>query len=112
MKFPLDKYRYYVNGNKVIAVSTYAGRTVKGTASCHPSDIFDLEKGKLIAAAKCNEKIAARRYARAQKKFLEAVQEMDKAAAQVAKMQDYKKEAFIAYNEAAIECDNIIKDFS
>lgn len=34
MRFPFDKYKYYHNGNQVIAVSTFAGKTVKGIAKC------------------------------------------------------------------------------
>ena len=39
MKFDENKYKYYTAGNKVIAVSTYAGKTVKGVAKCDPKDI-------------------------------------------------------------------------
>lgn len=64
-KFSPDKYRYIVNGNTVIAISTYAGKTVKGVAKCDPEDTFDLEKGKKLAAARCNEKVCRKRLRRA-----------------------------------------------
>jgi hypothetical protein len=57
MRFPFDKYKYYHNGNQVIAVSTFAGKTVKGIAKCDPNDTFSLETGKHLAALKCNNKI-------------------------------------------------------
>ena len=109
MSFPLEKYRYYVNGNKVIAVSTYAGRTVKGTATCHPSDNFDLEKGKMLAAAKCNEKVAYRRMKRAYAKLAEAQENLAKAQKAVEKEAEYAREAYIAYNEAGVEYDTLIR---
>ena len=45
MKYSLDKYKYFTyydkNGKKTIsAVSTYAGKTVKGYAKCDPRDNF------------------------------------------------------------------------
>ena len=54
-------YRYFIAGNKVIAVSTYAGKTVRGIAICSPEDKFDIEFGKKLAAARCNEKVAEKR---------------------------------------------------
>ena len=44
--YPFEKYRYYTAGNKIIAVSTYAGKTVRGIAKCAEGDTFDIEKGK------------------------------------------------------------------
>ena len=65
--FPLEKYKYVCYTQKdgikvIIAMSTYAGKTVKGMAKCHPSDTYDEEKGKKLAAARCNLKIAELRY--------------------------------------------------
>ena len=75
MKYPLSKYKFIIvnsfdenKPHQVIALSTYAGKTVRGTAKVHPSDTFDLEKGKTLAAARCNLKIAEKRVKRAQKK--------------------------------------------
>ena len=66
--FPLERYKFAINGNTVIAISTYAGKTVKGTAQCHPNDKFDLEKGKELAAARCDLKVRRKRFAAANKK--------------------------------------------
>ena len=46
MEYSLDRYNYYTTQNKVIAVSTYAGRTVKGIAKCDPRDTFSIDSGK------------------------------------------------------------------
>ena len=110
--FPLDKYRYYFAGNKIIATSTYAGRTVRGVSICHPEDNYNKETGMRLAAARCNEKVAQKRYARAQMKYVEAMAARDKALAEVDRMRSYMNDSFIAMNEAAQECDNIIKEIA
>ena len=60
-----NNYKYFVSGNKVIAVSTYAKKTVRGVAKCSSADDFDEEKGKKLAAARCNLKVSQKRYDRA-----------------------------------------------
>lgn len=109
MSYPLSKYRYYTNGRQVIAVSTYGGKTVRGVAKCAPTDHFNLEIGKEIAAARCNEKVAIKRYNRAEHKYQEALAALRAAEAQVAKMKRYMNDAFIAKNEAAVTHDMLIK---
>ena len=106
--FPLEKYRYYVDGNRVIAVSTYCGKTVRGVAVCHPDDTFDLELGKRIAAAKCNERVAFKRLERASNKAMEAGLDVVRAQQHQDAMRAYYNDAYIAYNEAAAEHDALI----
>lgn len=62
-------YKYIVTPNKVIALSTYAGRPVRGIAKCHPNDTFDVEFGKKLAAARCNYKVAVKRHRAAWNKY-------------------------------------------
>ena len=109
MSFPLEKYRFYTNGNRIIAVSTYAGKTVRGVAICHPDDNFNLETGKQIAAARCNEKIARKRLERASAKAIAAGVNLENAKAKLAKEQAYYNDAYIAYNEAGVEYDKLIE---
>lgn len=55
-------YDYYTNEKDVVvAVTHYAGRTVRGVAKCNPADTFDFELGKRIAKAKCEVKVAKKR---------------------------------------------------
>ena len=93
-------YKYVVTPNKVIALSSYAGRTVRGVAKCHPGDTFDVEVGKALAAARCNEKVAAKRYARANKKYNEMCSEWMALQDRAHKLSDYLKDSYIAYKEA------------
>lgn len=110
--YPIDKYRFYDAGNKIIAVSTYAGRQVRGVAICHPDDKFDIETGKKIAAARCNCRIANKRYERAQAKYVEAQKQFVCAQRYLDKMKEYMTDSFLAANEAAQQCDNIIKEIN
>ena len=57
----MSQYRFYDNGSKVVAVSSYAGRPVRGVAKCDPRDSFDIEKGRALAEARCDVKVAQKR---------------------------------------------------
>lgn len=100
MEYSLDKYKYFVptkaDGTpyKVVAVSTYAGRTVRGVAKCDPKDTFDTEKGKQLAAARCQAKVSSQRLKRATKKLDEAVKALEKA-------QKYYDDMTVYFNDSA-----------
>ena len=110
--YPIEKYKFYDAGNKIIAVSTYAGKQVRGVAICHPDDNFNLETGKQIAAARCNYRIATKRYERAQAKYAEAQEQLLYAQQHLDKMKEYMTDSFLAANEAAQQCDRIIKEMT
>lgn len=94
-------YKYVViPGKKVIAISTYAGRTVKGVAKCHPNDTFDVEFGKKLAAARCNEKISYKRFTRALNKYKETIDESLALDKKIVQMRDYVLDASAAHEEA------------
>ena len=85
---------------EIIAFSTFGGKSVRGKAICAVGDTFDEEKGKLLAAARCNEKIAVKRYKRAKRKIAEA----EKAVADATKFYDamrhYRDDAYHAMIQA------------
>lgn len=96
--YPIDKYRYYTaktatGSRKIIAVSTYAGKTVRGVAICHPEDTFDIEKGKEIAAARCALKVAMKRLGRARKAYRDTNDKLDQLYNKVEKMRQYYSDA-------------------
>ena len=101
-------YRYFIAGNKVIAVSTYAGKTVRGIAICSPEDEFDIEFGKKLAAARCNEKVAEKRLNRASNKFNALLDERNELFVKLENAEDYYHNSYVAYNEAAQETDQLI----
>ena len=100
MELPMKKYRFYTSKNKVIAVSTYAGKPVRGVAKCNPEDEFSLEDGKKLAAARCNEKISCKRLRRAMRKLAEAEDEYSAAQRRYEKMKEYLKDAQVSCLDA------------
>lgn len=112
--FPIEKYKFYVNDEenptKVYAISTYAGCTVKGISKCDPRDTFSLEKGKELAAARCNEKIAKRRFARAKEKYNEARLQSYRADARVGKMGAYFNDAYDQLRKARDYANKLLKE--
>ena len=116
MKYSLDKYKLYQFKNEnggltIVAASTYAGRTVKGYAKCDPRDEFDIEKGKKLAAARCNLKVAEKRKMRAGNKYIEASIAADQAVAYFDRMKQYFMDADDQADEARAERDELMKDY-
>lgn len=108
--FPIERYRFYQSNNKIIAVSTYGGKTVRGVATCHPNDTFDLEKGKKIAAARCGKKIAEKRMKRAENKFLEAGFKLWEADNHYEAMESYLDDANNEYIEICDELTSLLAE--
>ena len=104
------KYRYYKAGNKIIAVSSYAGKTVKGYAKCHPSDTFDVETGKKLATLRCAQKIAEKRFNRAAMCEAKAKEAVKAAELHYRDMGDYRTDAAIAWDKADTELKNFVKE--
>ena len=105
MSIDLTKYKFVTHNRKdgrieIIALATFAGKMVRGKAICAESDTFDEEKGKLLAAARCNEKIAAKRYARAQRKFAKAGKAVADATKFYDAMRHYRDDAYHAMVQA------------
>ena len=108
--YPIEKYKFYSTTNKVVAVSTYQGRTVRGVATCDPKDTFDIEKGKMLAAARCNQKIAMKRRDRADRELRKAVAAYDKAQKHMYKMNDYYEDSRQAVKNATSTVDQLLAD--
>ena len=105
MSIDMSTYTFITHTRKdgrveIIAFSTFGGKSVRGKAICAEGDTFDEEKGKLLAAARCNEKIAVKRYKRAKRKIAEA----EKAVADATKFYDamrhYRDDAYHAMIQA------------
>lgn len=63
------------NNGRVIAVTTYKGRTVRGVAVCSLNDTFNTEYGCGIAIARCECKIADIRCKIAEDEYKKAVRD-------------------------------------
>lgn len=96
-----SKYKFYNDGkNKIVAVSTYAGKSVRGVAKCDPRDNFDMTKGEDLAMARCAEKIAAKRMRRAQNELAKAERAAEAAQRRVDKMKNYLNDSAAAWKAA------------
>ncbi len=109
--YPIEKYKYYIAKNKVIAVSSYAGKTVKGVATCHEDDEFTLWKGKELAAARCAIKVAKKRYDRATKKSKDAIRELDEAICRKSQANKYLTDSKREFKEALRHEKELLKSF-
>lgn len=104
-------YRYYYDDNqRVIAVSSYAGRRVRGVAKCSPEDTFDPDKGLELAKARCDVKIAKKRTLRAAECYEDAMTALRKAEDRVYKMQNYLLDSEKAYEKAMDHLTEIEKN--
>lgn len=108
-----DKYKIFVDEKhrKVIAVSTYAGKTVKGFAKADPRDEFNLEKGKALAIARCGQKIAEKRAKRARVKVSQAIDQFAEAQKHLNKMHEYLTDSNEAVEEAIAKVQSLSKQF-
>lgn len=109
------KYKFYVNGDKhsvrqVIAVSTYAGKPVRGIAKCDPRDDFSIDTGKKLAAARCNLKVAIKRKKRAQEQVEKAQAEAQRLLRRYNEMQQYLIDANEKVIAAHVELDNLLNE--
>ena len=102
------KYHYAYGKNKVIAISSFAGKTVRGVAKCAPNDEFNKELGEELAAARCGAKIAEKRLARAGMKLDEALELLELAQSYVEDMKDYHANAVQGYNEAQFNLESLL----
>lgn len=78
--YPLDKYHFHTTpDNRVIAVSSFAGKAVKGVAKCDSRGTFSLKTGKELAAARCAAKVAKRRFKHAEEVYKQALSQLRNA---------------------------------
>ena len=107
MAFNKDKYNYVDHTPKgsdvreIIALSTYCGKVVKGSAKCDPRDTFDSTTGETLAALRCYEKVAERRMRNASDKVKEAQAKIAAAKKELEKAWKYQEHAQKEYDEAS-----------
>lgn len=97
-----DNYKYYVNKEHgiVVAVTTYAGKPVRGIAKCDPRDTFDEETGKRLAAARCAVKVAQKRNNRAIEKYNEWIEKTKEMSAKYDSLRSYVDDSFTEFRVA------------
>ena len=97
----MSRYKFIVTEDKVICLSSYMGRTVRGVAKCSPNDEFNEEFGRKLAQARCDYKVAQKRYERANEKFSEAEDQVAAAEEYLDKMDEYLWSAENEFDEAS-----------
>lgn len=107
------EYKYNINEEKrtVVALSTFAGKTVVGVARCAPTDVFDVEIGKKIAAARCTVKIAEKRMKRAAACMANAKEGLAWWQKRFEQMLKYEADSTSAYEQSAAALANLEKLF-
>ena len=95
----MARYRFIENGNKIICLSTYAKKIVRGIAKCSPNDTFSSTVGQRLAQLRCDQKIAEKRMNRAYEKYMEARDYLFDAQDYFNDMNDYYKESCMKYDE-------------
>ena len=114
MKYPIEKYRIIVhqhpvyNGTEIIAMSTYAGNDVKGKAICQIGDTYDEKAGVELAVARCAEKIARKRKARAARLLKKANEQLTMAQKYVDDMTKYHADACVEVEETKANINTIL----
>jgi len=106
----MARYRFIEAGNKIICISTYAKKVVKGIAKCSPNDNFDIEIGKRLAQLRCDEKIADKRANRALDKYLEALAGKNEAKMYYDDMERYYLDSENKHDKALEELENFQKE--
>ena len=96
-------YKFYVTPNKTtIAVSSYAGKTVKGIAKLNPNDEYNEDFGKKLAAARCALKIAKKRKRVAVEYEKKAEEIVKWANERLTKAKERTAHAFNKYEDASL----------
>ena len=114
MRYPIEKYQIIKHQHKdylgveIIAKSTYAGQVVKGKAICHDGDTYNEENGIKLAVARCAEKIARKRKARAARLLKFSKEQLVEAQRYVDKMTHYYEDACAEAVEATAETAGIL----
>ena len=113
-KYPIEKYTIVVHQHptyhttEIIAFSTYAGKVVKGNAICQSGDTYDEQAGIRLAVARCAEKIARKRQARADRLVTKAAGQVYEAQKYLANMTAYAADARDEVKECQAELKAIL----
>lgn len=102
------KYKFYYQGNKIHAVSKYAGKTVRGTATCHAGDHFDAVFGAQLAVSRCNLKVATKRLRHAKERLDAAEKAYCDATGELVAAQCYLEHASDEYSDATNAVNDIL----
>lgn len=75
----MARYTFYDTPNKVVCVSTFAKRKVRGVAKCSPEDKFDFKIGHKLAQLRCDKKVAGKRCKKATNRLEDSMNKLANA---------------------------------
>ena len=105
-----SKYKFYYQGNKIHAVSKYAGKDVRGTATCHAGDNFDAKFGAQLAASRCDLKVATKRLRHAKERLDAAEKAFSEASGELIAARYYLEHASDEYSNAVNTVEDILEE--
>ena len=100
----MARYRFVRSDNKIICLSSYGKKVVRGIAKCSPNDTFSVTVGERLAQYRCDAKVEEKRMKRASDKYKEALAEFAKAKDHLFAMEEYYVSACEKYSKA---CDEL-----
>lgn len=106
------EYKYKIDEKKrtIVAMSTFAGKVIAGVARCAPTDEFDIETGKKIAAARCSVKVAEKRMKRANYCMADATAGLAWFQKRFEQMRKYQDDSVSAYQAAVVALAEVEKN--
>lgn len=107
----MAKYKFIHNDRETICISSYAKRTVKGIAKASTEDVYDKEKGELLAKARCDYKVAQKRVKNAEARVAEAEEFMDAINEHYEKMINYYNDAIMERTIAKNNLESLLETF-
>lgn len=105
----MAKYKFIHNDRETICISSYAKKTVKGIAKASTEDIYDKEKGELLAKARCDYKVAQKRVKNAAARLLEAEDLMNTITDYYERMLNYYDDAIAERTVAKNSLESLLE---
>ena len=103
------QYKIYRADKKIIALSTFAGKAVRGIAKCDPRDDYSAEYGETLAVARCASKISDKRVKSAKAKLTAATKALEAAQKQYDKMTQYYADSVRQADTAKAEVSKLLE---
>ena len=110
-RIKMARYKFFegvnAKGSKMmVCLSSFCKKTVRGIAKCNGDiDEFDVEYGKKLAQARCDEKICEKRVQRATRRLDWAKKNLEFAQAEYERMEKYLADSKRDYDAA---CEHTI----
>lgn len=102
------KYTFNIHDNKVVCVSHYAGKPVRGIAKCNKEfDKFNSETGMELAKLRCDTKVASKRIKYTIKKLDKATENLVKAQKDVDTLKRLLDKSKNEYNDLKISLKDL-----